>query len=1024
MVCILAEKYDAAKSIAYAIGNGAKRVPNAKDPTFSHWEFTYKGEQAILIHARGHIIQLAEPKTYGEGYKNWDLSVFPLLPNPHRKCVADDIAPEVFAVIADFMRKADWIISATDNDREGDIIFREIYDYLELNTPYKRAIYDDLNENEILAAFHNLAEGSTRRCIENAGLARELVDYDIGNNLTVVATKSMPLYVDGKQSVVLVGRVKTATLALVVERERAIKAYQPSYYYRVQADFGFTAELNKDYKDKAVAEALVNELQGKNGVVKSYDVKVSSEGAPKLYNTTKIQSDANKLYGYSPKQVSDALEKMYSEYKIITYPRTQSVWLSDGTEGKVKSVIKMLMASRYSEYAIDETNFTPFTKKHFDSSKFDSHPAIMPTLKSADGLSLTEIEERLYDMICRKALALALPLATYNVKSAVVVVGDKEFIAKSKTLKDKGWKVLYDKEIDEEKGESETANEIVDVELPPLSIGQVLQSNGYGVRTITVEPPRRFTLGTLLEAMERAGQNIDDDALAEEMITNHKALGTGATRDTIIDDLIRHNYISTNGKSVYATSIGEWIIDNFPIKQLTDVLFTAELEHKLFLIQKGEYDYSAYCTEMQNNVKAWCDTLKASECKPFSVSSTGGLRCPSCHRNIVTMSGKDGMTYWICENWREIVTSDNGEQRRKCNFILPQVFKGATLSLKDVECLCNDKPSPFHTFINKEMKEYKGCLKFDKFTRSVGISYEIDNIQCPVCKGAVKPTMYSYQCVNHVPTGNTTAEGYKEYKCPFAIQNPFMGAKLSMSDIKRICNQKASATKKFKKDDKEFYGAVTWDNVNKKIKLEFYVDGIRCPICKGTIKTSEKNWHCENNEVSVLDENGEVVRNEKGYPLRVCNFFVPKEYCGGKLTEGDVKNLCNDKITRKIEFVSQKTNKPYTAALRFNKQTRKIDFEFEAIKNICPICKKGEIRQSKEKGSWYCSNFKNGCGFYFPHKWGAIVFDEGDMASLSKTGYSKPHKMKSQKNGREFTARFAWNVKERKLDMIIPKSKK
>ena len=1016
MICILAEKYDAAKSIVYAIGNGAKRVPNAKDGTFSHWEFSLNGEDAVLVHARGHIIELCEPKTYGEPYAKWDLSVFPLLPTPHRRCVSADIKPEVFNEIASYMKKADLIISATDNDREGDIIFKEIYDYLDLNTPYKRAIYDDLNEDAILAAFHNLADGSTRHNIENAGLARECIDYDIGNNLTVVATKTMPLFVDGKQSLVVVGRVKTATLAMVVEREKAIRSYKPTYYYRVRGDFGFNAEIEKDYKDKAAAQAIIDEIGGKSGVVKSFDVKSSKEGAPKLYNTAKIQADANRLYGYSPKQVSTALEKMYSEYKIITYPRTQSCWLSDGTEGKVKSIIKMLMATRYTQYAIDESAFVPFTKKHFDSSKVDSHPAIMPTLKKAEGISLTEVEDNIYDMICRRALALVLPLAIYNVKSAVIVCGGKEFVAKSKSLVSKGWKSLFEKERAETpEGENST-------EIPNLSIGQTLNGT-YDIRTVTVEPPHRYTLGSLVEAMERAGQHIDNDELAEEMILNHKSLGTGATRDSVIEDLLRLNYISTNGKAVYATNIGEWIIDNLPVRELTDVVFTAEMEHKLFLVQKGELDYAVYCADMQESVKRWHQQFITAECKPYKISSTGGLKCPHCQGNIVTMQGKDG-SYWICENWRVNLANVGEKPNRKCSFILPTTYRGAKLSLKDVECLCKDKSTPFHTFQTKEGKEYKACLHVDKTSGNIIISTEIDKVVCPCCGGAVKATSYGFACENHVATGEVNEKGYKVYKCPFCISsNPF-GAEITLSDVKRICKGGVSATKKFSKDDKEFYGSVGWDNENKKICFAYVVNDATCPICGGEIRTSEKNWHCLNNEVAITDESGNKVLDEKGYPVKKCSFVVFKEFSGAKLNEGDLKNICGNKPTRKISFKS-KEGKPFDAALKFNPDTQRIEFEFDAIKNICPICKKGEIRHSKNEGKgWYCSRFKEGCKFRFPDIWGGTKFTDGDISSLSKTGLSKPHTMTSKKNGKEFTARFRFNAVDGKIEMVFSKGKK
>lgn len=1014
MVTILAEKYSVAAAIAELFAGDARRIVNKNDGRFGYWKFDFQGEDAVLVYAIGHIIQLAEPKTYGPEFAKWNENVFPLLPEPHRRVVPDEYR-SAFADIEKYMKAADWLINATDNDREGDIIFREIYDYLELNKPYKKAIFDDPTPDAIITAFANLQEGKERRSIEKAGEAREYIDYDIGHNMTVLATKCMPLFVDGSRKKILQGRVKTATLSMVVQREQDIKSFKKSFYYRVVVDFGnFKAELNTDFQTQEQAQAVLIKCTGKPCIVKNFEIKNESKNAPRLYNTTAIEAAANRKYGFTPKQTSNMLEKMYMPKRVSTYPRTSSTCIADDRKEQIAEIVKMLMASKYKDFFVEESKWTPFSKKHFNSEKVHGHPAITPTLTDSNSVELSEDEKKIHDMLCRSILALVLPQSKYEKRMATITIGDYDFVATSKKRIERGWEALYEEE-------EETSTDVS--ELPILNIGDVLTPQKLLLREVAVAPPRAFTLASLVEAMEVAGQNVDDEEIAELMRSQEKALGTGATRNRIIDDLFRENYLSMSGNTVHPTAIGTWIIKNFPVKELKDVMFTAEMEHQLFLIQQGKVDEKEYVKKISSYVKKWSDEIKNAKIKPIEFSSTGNLKCPNCNGKLVTRGN-----YWMCQNFKSKKDKDYSES--SCTFCLPIMYKGELLSLMDLEKLSQKKATSFHKFFfyrkddkNKENPiEQRAYLFWDAKSKCIKESNVVPKCKCPICGAEIQATATGYRCANH--TLIDPADKEKGYKCKFYVPLKFLGATISLADIKHIVSGEVTAVKNLKKHDGEkFCASLFWDKEDQKLGFKYTVEGVKCPACGGAIKVTSQAWYCENYEIKLKDENGDPILTEKGKQKRQCTFYLSKDFYGNKLKESDLKAICNLEATRKLTFTN-KNGKEYQSPIRYDKSSGYISRDFQAGKIMCPICRKGEMvffENKQGKKMWFCSEK---CGFITNAVINGVLISETTMTQLVEKGISSAHTFQKKDGSGEYKARFKIDYHEKKLQLVFVKTRK
>lgn len=432
MVVIYAEKSSLAKEIAYALHAGTRKAL-ADEKTVGYYEFKFNGEDAVLCHGVGHLGQLVPAKNYDEKYANWDLDTFPCIPDEFRTG-AKPSSIKCLKLVKSFFDKADWIINATDPDREGELIFAYVYGLCKCKAPFKRVWIEDLTEKKIQYAFNNLKEpdeqlsATEKGCaldLQKAGRARDIADWVIGTNLTVCATKKFGTY----KQIMALGRVKTPTLNLVVEREKAIANHVKTPYWKLTAVFSspneFDAEYEKgNFKDENDANTVLSECQGKNGIVTSLETKHKTENAPLLYNATQLQIAANKKLNWDSEKTMKIMQELY-EGKLMSYPRTSSEHLTDAMKDEVKETIeKLLKIPEYSQYNVEK--WAEFTKRHFDDSKVGSPPAVIPTVNVPETLDkLTEEQKQLYDLLAKSLIRIIYPKAELDDTTAIITVDGK-----------------------------------------------------------------------------------------------------------------------------------------------------------------------------------------------------------------------------------------------------------------------------------------------------------------------------------------------------------------------------------------------------------------------------------------------------------------------------------------------------------------------------------------------------------------------------------------------------------------------
>lgn len=392
-----------AKEIAGALGAG-KRIENPLNKRIGHWEFSFDGEDAVIVHGQGHLVMLEAPEAYGAQYKKWDLQAYPCIPETFKLQVKAD-TEGCYLYAKQFFDKADRLINATDADREGELIFAYVYQMMGCEKPWQRVWIEDLTNQKIRYAFSHLKDGSEMINLQNAGRARSAADWLFGMNVTVAMTKKF----SNDNGVLACGRVQTPTLALVVNRENEIKNFTKKPFYKITGNF--SAE-NGDYSGeyqggnfdtKAEADDVLAQAVGNEGTVRELTVKKSKVSAPLLYNSTQLQVACGKILGWELKKAESVMQQLY-EAKLMTYPRTSSEHLTVAMQPEMARTIEKIMAiPEYAKYAIEKSTWQAFTSRHFDDGKVGSHPAITPTLNVPQSLEAIEDKDMraLYDLLCR-----------------------------------------------------------------------------------------------------------------------------------------------------------------------------------------------------------------------------------------------------------------------------------------------------------------------------------------------------------------------------------------------------------------------------------------------------------------------------------------------------------------------------------------------------------------------------------------------------------------------------------------------
>ncbi|HYX88142.1 MAG TPA: DNA topoisomerase 3, partial [Gaiellaceae bacterium] len=514
----------------------ARDLADALPGKFENHDSYLESEDTVITFAVGHLVQLTDPEEYDERFKRWRLADLPIVPEEFRLRARDKKSEKQLKVIHKLLKRDDVerVVNACDAGREGELIFAYIYETSGVDKPVERLWVNSMTKQAIREGFEKLRPGEQLRQLEAAARSRSEADWLVGMNATRAATIRGSAWVGG---VVSLGRVQTPTLALLVKREREIQAFVPEPYWLVHGHFdpryqGLWFEGDETrLKDAKRAEEIAAKVSGAGGVVESVERKEQSERAPLLYDLTSLQRDANRRFGFSARRTLQAAQSLYEDKKAITYPRTNSRWLSGDlvpqlkpTAGTLEPIADYAQAARYV-LALEQLPLG----RVVNDSKVDDHHAIIPTDIDHDVSVFSPDERRVFDLIARRFLAVFHPPARYARTTVITEVEGERFRTRGKVTLEAGWRGVYGLEADadrqarkDEDAEDESA------ELPRLERSQKVRCAEAEVEAKETKPPPRYTEATLLSAMETAGKLVDDEELREAM--KERGLGTPATR--------------------------------------------------------------------------------------------------------------------------------------------------------------------------------------------------------------------------------------------------------------------------------------------------------------------------------------------------------------------------------------------------------------------------------------------------------------------------------------------------------------
>ena len=621
---VIAEKPSVAASIAAALG-----VKEKKDGYI-------EGGGYLISWCVGHLVELAEAAAYGEQYKKWSYESLPILPEEWQYNVAADKGKQ-FSILKELMHRADVseVVNACDAGREGELIFRFVYEVTGCNKPMRRLWISSMEDKAIKAGFADLKDGRDYDALYASALCRAKADWIIGIN----ATRLFSCLYDKTLNV---GRVQTPTLKMLVDRGEAISHFKKEKYYHVRLDLSGAEAASERISDKSRADALKAACEAGTAVCVSLTKEKKTAAPPKLFDLTSLQREANKIYGYTAKQTLDLAQTLY-EKRLLTYPRTDSAFLTDDMGDTAAKTVAMLSGKLPF---MEGAEFTPEVSRTLDSSKVSDHHAIIPTMELAktDLAALPESERNILTLAGARLIFAAAEPHIFEAVTAVFSCADTEFTARGKTVLAGGWKDLERRYRATLKGKPDPEDADSDGEntLPELSEGQSFESPTAKVTEHFTTPPKPHNEATLLSAMERAG-NEDTDPDAER-----RGLGTPATRAAVIEKLVKSGFAERKGKQLIPTQNGAALVSVLP-DMLTSPQLTAEWENNLTQIAKGAADAGDFMQRIEAMARELVKENATAD--KDKVAFTGGEekpsigKCPRCGSPV-----HEGRKNFYCSN--------------------------------------------------------------------------------------------------------------------------------------------------------------------------------------------------------------------------------------------------------------------------------------------------------------------------------------------------------------------------------------
>ena len=973
-----------------------------------------ENDKYVITWCVGHLVGMVYPESYDEKYKKWKLEDLPFLPKDYKYDVIKDVAKQYNIVHGMLHREdIDRVYWAGDAGKEGQTIEENIRNFGGVREGMEelRVWIDSQTEEEILRGIREAKPMSDYANLGNSGIMRTIEDYAMGINFSrVMSVKYGNLLNNAagttSYTAIAVGRVMTCVLGMVVIREREIRNFKETPFYRVVGTFtdaGIEGEwkavegskyfqsplLYKEngFKEEKNANALIDLCTGKEAKVKAIEKSVSKKRAPLLFNLAELQAECSKRFKISPDETLQIAQDLY-EKKLTTYPRTDARVLSTAVAKEIYKNLNKLKGyeemAPYVEHILQTKTHTWIAKTAYvDDSKVTDHYAIIPTGQLTELNKLDSLQRSVFELICRRFLSIFYPAAEYQNVKLTVGVEKEEFFASAKVLKGPGYlevaglpkkKTTSNAEDienpdgnpfgDEEEGK--TADPQVLLALADrLHVGDTVEVGGYAIRHGKTSPPKRYTSGSMVLAMENAGQLIEDEELREQI--KGCGIGTSATRAEIIKKLVRIGYLNLNKKTQILTpeNLGEMVYEvvNLTVPALLNPQMSASWEKGLDGITRGTVDFWEYRTKLEDFIRR--DTLKmidqnlrqelAERVSEFAGKNARGIgarkkigvKCPICEGELVTTPFGYG-----CTNYKQ--------DKSGCNFNIGEIA-GVTLAEEQVKALLEEgHTETIRGFKSKAGKKFNAALKYEKTEDGkVNISFDfadvepevLPDVKCPACGGQLVKKSFGYGCANYSPED--------EKSCRFAI-GTIAGKTLSAASVKQLLTEgKTETIRGFKsKTGKKFDACLILekDETGKPVvNFDFEhveakkVKDVSCPLCGGDIIVNSWGYGCSNYDREKEDS---------------CRFSIGK-LAEKSLTESNVRELLTDGITGTIRGFKSKSGKKFDARVALSKDEEgkvtgiKFDFnDLEPVKVkdvVCPLCK-GDIIVTPF--GYGCSNFK------------------------------------------------------------------
>ena len=745
MKLIIAEKKSVGETIAKVLG--------AKNKNNGYIE----GNDYIISWCKGHLVGLALPDSYGEQYENfWTFDNLPIIPQEW-KFETDSSKVKQLKILKDLVynNSVDEIICATDAGREGECIFRYVYNYIGCRKPVKRLWISSMEDSAIREGMNKLQPDSNFDNLFAAGLCRAKADWLVGIN-------GSRLFSNRYKAVLNIGRVQTPVLAMVVKRDYDIAHFVKQKFYNVSLNCGDFSVTSERFDDVGKALEVSKKCGGKTATVTDVEKEIKTVNPPKLYDLTTLQREANRQYGYTAKQTSDYMQTLW-EMQIITYPRTDSQYLTKDMEQTALDMIQTVQQV-IPEFNLGITN--PNVKICLNDKKVKDHTAIIPTAKiaNADLTALPVGEKNILFLIAAKLLIATSEPYKYEAVKITVDSEGYDFYANGKTVISNGFRDVESHIKSKLKGDSENdETSEKETKLPEVIKGQTFEHASSTITSGYTSSPKAFTEDTLLKAMETAG-NTDYD---EDSDVEKKGLGTPATRADIIEFLEKRGYIARDKKKIIASEKGINLIEVVP-NEVKSPKLTADWEMYLQNIEKGQASPDSFMNKIEIIVRNLTQTYaEVVECDTFAKTSLG--KCPRCGKNIL-----EGKQNYYCESGKEGGCGFNVWKKPKypnTTVSAKQMTELLTLGMTRLKAVSKSGNDFTANFALEDTGKYINLVLVTSESTALG--------KCPKCGGDVINSQYGFHCKNKC--GMNLAKVYGKVLTEFQLKNLLDGKQISFT---------------------------------------------------------------------------------------------------------------------------------------------------------------------------------------------------------------------------------------------------